>query len=117
MNRALSDVSNIWQTVSRGKRNKRAKLSSPRLNPDAPEFKERAPDTNDALRVLLAQQARHGIIKTAFDCSDIIVGIHAKNLVSDMAMNPENYYGIDADELMFIQDSLIRLSSCLALES
>jgi len=32
-----------------------------------------------------------------------------------MAMNPEKYFGIDADELMFIQTSLISLGSSLGL--
>jgi hypothetical protein len=131
MDCALSDVSNTWQIVCRSKRNKRSKLSL-KLNPDAPEFveppsvnppsvnpphglEERPTDVNYKMRVSLARQARQGIIKTAFECTDILIGIHAKSLVSDMAMNPEKYFGIDADELMFIQTSLISLGSSLGL--
>jgi len=131
MDCSLSDVSNTWQIVSRCRRNKRSKLSL-KLNPEAPEFvepssvnppsvnsprglEEQPTDVNYKMRVSLARQARQGIIKTAFECTDIMIGIHAKSLVSDMAMNPENYFGIDADELMFIQTSLISLGSSLGL--
>ena len=135
MDCALSDVSNTWQIVCHGKRKKRSKLSL-KLNPDAPEFAERPSvnipsvnpphplggeecptDVNYKMRVSLARQARQGIIRTAFECTDIMIGIHAKNIVSDMAINPENYFGIDADELMFIQNSLISLASSLGLKN
>jgi hypothetical protein len=85
------------------------------VNP--PRLEEQPTDVNYKMRVSLARQARQGIIKTAFECTDIMMGIHAKSLVSDMAINPENYFGIDADELMFIQTSLISLGSSLGLGS
>lgn len=129
MDSALTDVSNTWQIVSygrRSKRNKRSKLSF-KLNPEAAEFVEPPPvispgplevsptEVIEKMRVSLARQARQGIIKTAFECTDIMMGIHAKSLVSDMAMNPEKYFGIDAEELMSIQNSLIGLGSSLGL--
>jgi hypothetical protein len=89
-------------------------VNLPSVNPPH-GLEERPTDVNYKMRVSLARQARQGIIKTAFECTDIMIGIHAKSLVSDMAMNPEKYFGIDADELMFIQTSLISLGSSLGL--